>query len=239
MPRSAPRKTNRPAGAPPRRRPVAGARARRPVGATGAAGAVDAESTVSLDKSPASPASRRPSPRPAPSPARPKAAARRQIQLPASRLLPGLVAATVVLAVLVSILGWFSWQQARTDEARREALAAARPHAQRILSYDYRHLDSDIAAAKRATTGSFRDEYAKTSSTVVKPTALQVKAVVSAQVKAASVRSASPDKVVVLLFVNQTVTNTKITGSKVDQSRVRMTLVKRGDEWLVSGIDAL
>lgn len=164
---------------------------------------------------------------------------KRPIRLPAGRLVIGLSAAAVVLAVVVGVLGWLTWKQDRTDEARAGALAAARSHAQTILSYDYRQIDADFAKAKRATTGKFRDEYAKTTSTVVKPTATQYKAVVSAEVKAASVRSVSPDQVVVLLFVNQTTTSTRVTGPKEDQSRVRMTLVKQDGDWLVSKIDAL
>ncbi len=156
-----------------------------------------------------------------------------------TRLVLGLTVAAVVLAIVVAVLGWFTWQQARTEEARTDALAAARSHAQQILSYDYRRIDADIAEARRATTGSFRDEYAKTTATVVKPTAVQYRAIVSAEVKAASVKSAKPDEVVVVLFVNQTTTSTRIAGPKVDQSRVRMTLVKRDDDWLVSKIDAL
>ncbi len=250
-----PRKTSRqPGGPPPRRRQVAGTRTRRPVGAAGQADAADdtrtgTETRVELLKGAEGQVAARTSirPRPSPRPASPapaeKAARRRlrlpAVRLPAGRLVPGLVAATVILAIAVGVLGWFSWQQAQTDEARSAALAAARSHAQRILSYDYRRIDADAAAAKRVTTGSFRAEYTKTVTTVVKPTAIQYKAVVSAQVRAASVRSVSPDKVVVLLFVNQTTTSTRITGPKVDQSRVRMTLAKRGDDWFVSEIDAL
>ncbi|MGB9378398.1 MAG: h domain protein [Mycobacteriales bacterium] len=146
---------------------------------------------------------------------------------------------TVLLAALVGVIGWFYWQQTQVDSARTDGLAAARAHAATILSYDYRHIDADIAKGKAATTGKFREEYSQTTSTVVKPTAVQYKAIVQAQVRVASVRSASPDQVVVLLFVNQTTTSTRVTGPKVDQSRVRMTLEKHGDRWLVSKIDAL
>lgn len=251
MPSQAPRKTGRqPGGPPPRRRPVAGTRARKPSGAAGTAEAKQpvedietstAKSSVTLDKGKGTPTSTRPrpSPSPTPSPSRKPGSAKRSLRLPTGRLVLGLIAATVALAILVGVLGWFTWQQKRTDEARTSALAAARSHAQTILSYNYQQIDADIAKGKRATTGKFRDEYAKTTSTVVKPTAIQYKAIVSAEVKAASVRSASPDEVVVLLFVNQKTTSTRVTGPKEDQSRVRMTLVKRGNDWLVSKIDAL
>ncbi|MFI9585408.1 hypothetical protein ACIHCQ_26930 [Streptomyces sp. NPDC052236] len=80
-----------------------------------------------------------------------------------------------------------------------------------ILSYDYRRLDRDFAAARSRLTGSFRDEYQRTTATVVAPTAKKYQGVVKATVAkppggeapAASVVSASPDSAVVLLFVNR------------------------------------
>jgi Mce-associated membrane protein len=157
-----------------------------------------------------------------------------------SRLIGWVLGALVVLLVAVNAaLGWFAWQATATEHARHDALAAGRSHAQRILSYDYRHIDADIAAAKKETTGAFRSEYAKTTSSVVKPAALQYHVVVRADVRAASVVSATPKQVVLLLFVNQTTTSSRVTGPKLDQNRVRLTLDKSGDQWLVSKVDAL
>jgi hypothetical protein len=56
---------------------------------------------------------------------------------------------------------------------------------------------------------------------------------------AASVVSASPDKVVVLLFVSQVTESTQGTRARVDQNRVRMTMDRTGDGWKVSAVDAL
>lgn len=154
-------------------------------------------------------------------------------------VLPGLAVAAVLLLAATAVLGWFAWSANRTAAARDDALAASRSHAQEILSYDYRHIDADINRAKKDITGSFRKEYADTTRTVVKPTAVQYHAVVRATVKAASVVSASRSRVVVLLFVDQITTSTRVSGPKVDQSRVRMTLVKTGGRWLVSQVDAL
>lgn len=51
--------------------------------------------------------------------------------------------------------------------------------------------------------------------------------------------SASPDKAVVLLFVNQVTTSTQVTGPRVDLNRVRMTLTRTSAGWKVSAVDAL
>jgi Mce-associated membrane protein len=88
-------------------------------------------------------------------------------------------------------------------------------------------------------TGSFADDYAETTEEVVRPTALEVKAVVTAEVVSSSVVRADENRVVLLLFVDQTTTSTRLEGPKVDLNRVRMTLSRTGGQWLVSGVDAL
>lgn len=160
---------------------------------------------------------------------------------------------TAVLAVLlvagltaVAVLGWQYREARRADQARGQALTAARQAAPVVLSYDYRHLERDFAAARTHLTGRFRDEYAKTTTTVVGPTAKKYEGVVKAMVvepsggaPAASVVSASPDRAVVLLFVNQVTKSTQVSGSRVDLNRVRMTLSRTSAGWKVSAVDAL
>ncbi|MDG9713369.1 hypothetical protein [Streptomyces sp. DH10] len=161
---------------------------------------------------------------------------------------------TLVLAVLLVVglaalaaLGWQYRDGRLTESARTEALAAARKAAPIVLSYDYRRLDKDFSTARAHLTGDFRDEYGKTTKTVVAPTAEKYHGVVKATVAApgsggtpaASVVSASPDKVVVLLFVNQVTESTQVSGARVDQNRVRMTMDRTGEGWKVSAVDAL
>ena len=100
-----------------------------------------------------------------------------------------------------------------------------------ILSYDYRHLDADFAAARKALTGSFASDYRATTSKMVRPGAEQYHVVVKAEVAAESVVSATADQVVVLLFVNQTTTSTRLDGPRVDLNRVRLTLAR----WTAAG----
>lgn len=155
----------------------------------------------------------------------------------------------LLLAALVAaaVLGRQYQDGRRTENARAEAVAAARKAAPAVLSYDHRHLDRDFARARAHLTGDFRDEYAKTTKTVVGPTATKYRGVVKATVAApatgeapaASVVSASPDKVVVLLFVNQVTESTQVSGSRVDLNRVRMTMSRTDSGWRVSAVDAL
>ncbi|MER7521279.1 hypothetical protein [Streptomyces sp. NPDC126499] len=164
--------------------------------------------------------------------------------------LPGAVLAVLVLLCVAAttLLGLHYRDAERTAQARTAALAAAREAAPVILSYDHRHLDRDFAAARARLTGPFLAEYGKTTTTVVAPTARTYRGVVKATVAtppngdpspAAAVVSASPDRVVVLLFMNQVTTSTQIPTPRLDLNRVRMTLVRTPQGWKVSAVDAL
>ncbi|MGN9789620.1 hypothetical protein ACTMTU_00710 [Streptomyces sp. OZ13] len=159
-----------------------------------------------------------------------------------------LLAVLVVLGLTaVGVLGWEYAEGRRTDAARTEAVAAARKAAPVVLSYDHRRLEADFAAARGHLTGAFEEEYGRTTSKVVGPTAKKYRGVVKASVAAppdggapaASVVSVSPDRAVVLLFVNQVTTSTQVTGSRVDLNRVRMTMTRTSGGWKVSAVDAL
>lgn len=69
--------------------------------------------------------------------------------------------------------------------------------------------------------------------------ATENKAVVAAEVAATSVVDADPDRVVVLMFVNQTTTSSRLERPQVDQNRVELTLVRTGGKWLVSQVKGL
>ncbi|MDN0200698.1 hypothetical protein [Streptomyces sp. S.PNR 29] len=184
---------------------------------------------------------------PEPSPKSPEPA-ETPLERPRRRLYT-LVLALVLVAglVAVAVLGWQYREGRRAQDARDQALTAARQAAPVVLSYDYRHLDRDFARARTHLTGKFRDEYAKTTRTVVAPTAKKYHGVVKATVveppgggaPAASVVSASPDRVVVLLFVNQVTRSTQVSGPRLDLNRVRMTLTRTAESWKVSAVDAL
>ncbi|MBC2902258.1 hypothetical protein [Streptomyces cupreus] len=141
--------------------------------------------------------------------------------------------------VAVGVLGWQYWEARRAQQARGEAMAAARKAAPVVLSYDYRHLDRDFARARALLTGKFAGEYRKTTTAVVGPTAKKYHGVVKATVATASVVSAAPDKVVVLLFANQITESTRVSGSRLDLNRVRMTMARTDEGWKVSAVDAL
>ncbi|MET9018641.1 hypothetical protein ABZV93_01535 [Actinopolymorpha sp. NPDC004070] len=147
-------------------------------------------------------------------------------------------AVTLVLAA-TAVLGYRAKVADEVDSARTGASGAARTAAQVVLGYDYRHLDADFGRSLALLTGGFRDKYTQTATSLVRPTAAQTHAVVVAEVRSVSVVSATPDRVVTLLFVNQTTTSNRTAEPRTDLNRVRMTMRRVGDRWLVSEMKGL
>lgn len=150
------------------------------------------------------------------------------------------IAIVVLIAALAA--GGFAFYQHHAAEQRdaavRQATAAATAAAQAIFSYDYRSFDSSVANGRSFATGDFADEYAKTTA-ALKTNAVKEQAVVRAAVSATGVISSSTDKVELLLYLNQYRRNTNVTGEKVDQNRVVLTMIRADGGWKVSQATAI
>jgi Mce-associated membrane protein len=127
---------------------------------------------------------------------------------------------------------WSAGQRATIAGAATRAVST-------VLSYDYRHLDADFAAAHKVMTATFRKQYDATTAKGVRPLATRVHAISSAQVTAAGLVDGSANQVVVLVFVNQTATNTHLTAPRLDQSRINVTMVRVGGQWLITKMQTL
>ena len=157
-------------------------------------------------------------------------------KLPRLRARWGVVAALVAIALGIAVTGaaWYQDQRARQrDVAVRQSLAAATSAAQAIFSYDYRTFDTSVANARAFVTGQFAAEYAQTTS-ALKANAVSEQAIVRAAVSASGVVSATPKRVELLVYLNQYRRNTNVTGEKVDQNRVVLTMVPVKGMWMVS-----
>jgi Mce-associated membrane protein len=158
---------------------------------------------------------------------------------PGRTVIAGVLALLLVSLAVLGAVAYRIHTDNQVEAARDQAQGAARNHVVDILSYDYRHLDADFARGRDALTGKFADDYAETTSEVIRPSAEQYQAVVKAEVAKSSVVSGTANRVVVLMFVNQTTTSTRLDGPKVDLNRVRLTMNKVDGQWLVSDVDAL
>lgn len=166
-------------------------------------------------------------------------AGERQAWWRSSWLLAALAVVTALAVAAAVALFVIDRRDQQVSDARTAAVAAARGHAETILSYDHTTLDEDFAAALAVSTGGFADEYRETSESVVRDTATETEAVVEAETVTAGVVSAEPERVVVLVFVNQTTTSNRLDQAQTDLNRVRMTLVDTGQGWLVEAVEAL
>jgi Mce-associated membrane protein len=152
-------------------------------------------------------------------------------------------AVALVLVVVAAVLGLGVWNvgkvndQTQVDEATRAAPSAAERAASSILSYGYQSLDADEKAAERYMTPAYKKKYAATFDKLVRPNAAKVRAKVDAEVKASGVSHADPDRVNVLVYVNQTTTSTA-NGGEPQQAlnRVMFSMKRDGGSWRVDNI---
>lgn len=151
------------------------------------------------------------------------------------------VAVATVLAVLVAALAAVAATRAshRTavDTAGADAVDAASAEVATVLSYDYRHLDDDFKRAEAQLTPRFRPKYIATTAKGVEPLAAKYKAISTAAVTSAGLITASADRVTVLVFVAQTVTNSQLSAPRLDRSRINVTMVRAGDRWLIDALN--
>ena len=118
-------------------------------------------------------------------------------------------AAVAAVAIVVAVAGWEGWllyQQHQKDVAAEQALDAATKYAVVLTSIDTNALDQNFTEVLDGATGEFKDMYAK-SSTQLRQLLVDNKAAAHGVVIDAAVKSATTDKVEVLLFVDQSVTN--------------------------------
>ncbi|HOW93683.1 MAG TPA: hypothetical protein PLF91_04240 [Mycolicibacterium fallax] len=152
----------------------------------------------------------------------------------------GRVLALVVLPVLALLLGaaagYAKYEIVRadaTDAAGVEAMAAAQNIVANLLTYQPITAEDQLRSALSSTTGAFHDSYAQQINDNIIPTAKKLNVYATTIVHAASVVSASPDRVVTLLFANQTVAVGQ-DAPTVTLSRFQATLERHDDRWLIS-----
>lgn len=147
-----------------------------------------------------------------------------------------LPAVAMLLAVGASYLKWRDTSAQDSHRAAVESVRAAVEDTAAMLSYRPDTAEKDLTAARDRMTGSFRDAYMRLITEVVIPGAKQKHVSSVATVPAAASVSATGNRAVVLVFVNQTITLEKDPPTSTASS-VRVTLDKVGDKWLISGFD--
>lgn len=153
------------------------------------------------------------------------------------RLLTALVAAALVtLLAVAGFLGWQLWQEREVTRASEQAQQAAVEYAQVLTSIDSAKVDENFDAVLDGATGEFKDMYSQ-SSTELRQLLIDNKASAHGVVLESAVQSASKDKVVVLLFVDQSVSNTNVPDPRIDRSRIKMTMEDVDGRWRASKVE--
>jgi Mce-associated membrane protein len=153
------------------------------------------------------------------------------------RLRIGAVVAILVAALGSSgFLGWQLWQERQVEQASHEAQQAAVAYAGILTSIDSNKVDENFAQVLDGSTGDFKDMYSQ-SSVQLRQLLVDNKANAHGVVLDSAVQSASKDKVVVLLFVDQSVSNTSVPDPRVDRSRIKMTMEYVDGRWRASKVE--
>jgi Mce-associated membrane protein len=120
--------------------------------------------------------------------------------------------------------------------AANAAKAAAVAETRATLTYNYKTLKANFAAAAKGLTPKFKASYLTTATASVMPLATKYHAVSSAAVTEAGVSAVSPTSATVLLFVDQTVENSQLANPRLDRSRVKASMVLVDGHWLINNL---
>jgi Mce-associated membrane protein len=117
------------------------------------------------------------------------------------------------------------------EEAAQQAAAVAEEAIDSVLSYDYRHLEDDVAKAAPYFTDDYAAEY-RSLIEELGPQAESAKLVVKGSAIATGIIRSGDDRAEILVFVNQESTR---AGTENEPLRmwVTMTMVSDGDGWLI------
>ena len=137
---------------------------------------------------------------------------------------------------MAAVFGWKLHEARAVDSAAAAARDAARQYAVTLTSVSSDALDQNFAAVLDGATGEFRDMYSQ-SSEQLKQLLVDNKAAAQGIVIDAGVKSATTTEVQVLLFIDQTVSNTVAPDPRIDRSRVVMTMNLVDGRWLAGKVD--
>jgi Mce-associated membrane protein len=143
----------------------------------------------------------------------------------------------VLAAVLVAggLLGRRWYDQRQLDDARSQALAAARQTCVNFVSISASTVDSDLKRIADGATGQFKDEFTQDTAQV-KAAVVQNKVDSRGSVLRAGIVSADRRSAVVLVAVDATVKNSSAPDGRLSHYRIEVNLARdtASGRWLVS-----
>jgi Mce-associated membrane protein len=150
-------------------------------------------------------------------------------------ILPLLLIASLAVS---GFLGWQQWQEHQVKLAGQQAQQAAIAYAQVLTSIDSNKVDENFRQVLDGATGEFKDMYTQ-SSVQLRQLLIDNKASAHGVVIDSAIQSESTNKVVVLVFIDQTVANSAAPDPRIDRSRIKMTMEKVDGRWRASKVQLL
>ncbi|MBP2364806.1 hypothetical protein [Pseudonocardia parietis] len=163
---------------------------------------------------------------------------RRRFEHRPRQVLAGLTVAVTVCAVLAGGFWTLALVDAASRSARTDAVDAAARTTTALLSYDPQSVDGVVERVGGELTPEFRADYGVLISQVVAPATAEQQVTTEAQVVGSALvpEESRGDRVVALLFVNQTTRAAEDGAPRVAGSRVEVTMNNVDSRWLVAGI---
>ncbi|WP_051161451.1 hypothetical protein [Nocardia brevicatena] len=153
------------------------------------------------------------------------------------KALLALVALVVVAsAVVAGINGYRYWDDKRAEQSRSDAVAAATRTVSAMFSYRHETVETELPRAADNLAPDFRKDYLELIEKAIVPGAKEKQLTVEATTQAGGVVSVDRAHAVVLLFLNQVTTSKDSPQGTTTGSRVRVTLDKSDDRWLVASV---
>ena len=152
-----------------------------------------------------------------------------------SRLLIALAATCAILAVAAVVLGFQLRRHAQLEDARQDALRAARQSALNLTSIDNERFDESAQRVLEGATGDFRREFEDNTESLKR---LLAENQVNAQgnVLEAGLVRADKSNATALVVVDSTVRNVATPGGRVNTYRMQIEVERVDDRWLTSGL---
>lgn len=148
------------------------------------------------------------------------------------------VAAAVLALGLIGATyeGWLLFAHHQRAVAAAQALEAAEKYTLALTSVDPTAIDKNFAEILDGATGEFKDVYSA-SSEQLRQLLIDNKASAHGTVIDSAVKSATKNKVEVLLFVDQSVSNKTSPQGQIDRSRIVITMEKVKGRWLAAKVE--
>lgn len=153
------------------------------------------------------------------------------------------VAVLAALGVATATLAWVQAGEPVSDEggafveqSAEEARAAAVRAVVPVLSYDYRTLEEDAAAARSYMTSGYQEEKYDPLFAFVQDNAPNTQTVVQVQVVDSAIVRTGEDRVEVLVFVDRPTTNRRNTDPVVYKDQATVTMAEVDGQWLVDDL---